>query len=263
MDIRKHNEAAWDQKVTQSSPWTLPVDEESVARARNGQWSIILTPTKPVPDHWFPGHPDLSGCDILGLASGGGQQGPILAAAGANVTVFDNSPAQLAQDRSVADRDRLTLSTVTGDMADLSCFESASFDLIVHPVSNCFIADPAPVWNEAFRVLRPGGSLLSGMMNPDFYVFDFLKAEKEGLLDVRHPLPYSDVSHLTEAELAAQLDEGEPLEFSHSMDSLVGGQMAAGFRLTGFYEDRFAAEVGDLVSRFMPVCFATKADKPR
>jgi len=35
---------------------------------------------------------------ILGpcLASGGGQQGPVLAAAGAHVTVFDNSPRQLA-----------------------------------------------------------------------------------------------------------------------------------------------------------------------
>lgn len=261
MDIRKYNEKAWDQQVAQKSPWTLPADRESIAKARMGQWSLILTPVKPVPHSWFPGYPDLTGCKILGLASGGGQQGPILAAAGATVTVFDNSPAQLAQDRSVADRDNLQLTTVLGDMANLSCFADASFDLIFHPVSNCFIPDPEPVWREAFRVLKPGGSLLSGFMNPDYYVFDYQKAEQENLLDARHPLPYNDLSDLTKTELATQLEDGDPLEFSHCMDTLVGGQMAAGFHLLGFYEDRFAPGVGDTVSKFMPVCFATRAKK--
>ncbi|MBU8869896.1 MAG: class I SAM-dependent methyltransferase [Gemmatimonadales bacterium] len=262
LDIRKYNEKAWDKKVTENSPWTLPVDKELVAKARKGQWSIVLTPVKPVPFGWFPGFPDMTGCKILGLASGGGQQGPILSAAGATVTVFDNSPAQLAQDRLVADRDNLQINTVVGDMTDLSCFDNASFDLIFHPVSNCFIADPEPVWREAFRVLKPGGSLLSGIMNPDYYVFDSQKAEKEGLLEVRHPLPYSDMNHLTKSELSTQFKEREALEFSHTMETLVGGQIEAGFQLTGFYEDRFGPEVGDTVSQFMPVCFATKVHKP-
>jgi len=262
LDIRKHNEKAWDKKVHDKSPWTLPANPELVAKAREGQWSLILTPVKPVPNSWFPGFPDLTGCKILGLASGGGQQGPILAAAGASVTVFDNSPAQLAQDRMVAERDNLQITTTLGDMKDLSCFDDASFDLIFHPVSNCFIADPEPVWREAFRVLKPGGSLLSGIMNPDFYIFDFQKIEKEGLLDVQNPLPYSDVNHLSKLELAAHLKDGEPLEFSHTMDTLVGGQIAAGFQLTGFYEDRFGPQVEDPISRFMPVCFATRAHKP-
>lgn len=253
---------AWDKQVLENSPWTLPVDQYLVARAKKGDWSVILTPVKPVPTNLFPGFPDLAGCQILGLACGGGQQGPILAAAGATVTVFDNSTAQLAQDRLVAVRDNLQITTVAGDMSNLSCFDSDSFDLIFHPVSNCFISDPAPVWKEAFRVLKPGGSLLSGIMNPDYYVFDFHKAEKEGLLEVRHPLPYSDVSHLTKSELAAHLEGEEPLEFSHTMDSLVGGQLDVGFQLIGFYEDRYAPEAGDVVSQFMPVCFATRARKP-
>ncbi len=101
MDIRKHKEGAWDKRVNDQCLWTLPVDSGTVAKAKEGHWSIILTPEKPVPDSWFPGFPDLTGCNILGLASGGGQQGPILAAAGGTVTVFDNSPAQLAQDRFV------------------------------------------------------------------------------------------------------------------------------------------------------------------
>ncbi len=244
------------------SPWTLPVDPELVAKAREGQWSIILTPSRPVPQNWFPGFPDLTGCEILALASGGGQQGPILAAAGATVTVFDNSPAQLEQDRLVAERDSLKISTVQGDMSDLSCFDNARFDLIFHPVSNCFTADPEPVWREAFRVLKPGGSMLSGIMNPDYYVFDFQKAENEGLLEVRHHLPYNDLSNRTKSELSSQLKDREALEFSHSMDTLVGGQIAAGFHLTGFYEDRFGPEAEDTVSQFMPVCFATRANKP-
>ena len=92
-DILLYNRRTWDRQVERGNPWTVPVSSEAVARARNGDWWIVLTPTKPVPSDWFP---PLVGLDVLCLASGGGQQGPILAAAGANVTVFDNSPARLA-----------------------------------------------------------------------------------------------------------------------------------------------------------------------
>ncbi len=104
--------------------------------------------------------------DILCLASGGGQQAPILAAAGANVTVFDNSPAQLRQDALVAQREGLPLRTVQGDMRDLSAFGDDSFDLIFHPVSNIFVPEVRPVWRECYRVVRPGGVLLMGTLNP-------------------------------------------------------------------------------------------------
>jgi SAM-dependent methyltransferase len=130
---------------------------------------------------------------VLCLASGGGQQGPILAAAGARVTVFDNSPQQLAQDRHVARRDRADLATVEGDMRDLSAFADASFDLIVHPTSNLFVPDVRPVWRECFRVLRPGGVLLAGFCNPILYLFDQELAD-DGVLQVRHALPYSDLT---------------------------------------------------------------------
>ena len=112
-DILSYNRRAWDRQVERGNPWTVPVSPEVIARARRGDWSIVLTPTKPVPADWFS---PLEGLDVLCLASGGGQQGPILAAAGANVTVFDNSPAQLAQDRLVAETEGLTLETVQGDI---------------------------------------------------------------------------------------------------------------------------------------------------
>jgi len=150
------NQAGWDRRVEAADVWTRPVSAEAVARARQGDWSVVLTPNRPVPPAWFG---EVADRDILCLASGGGQQGPILAAAGARVTVFDASPRQLAQDQAVALRDGLPLRTVQGFMHDLSAFEDASFDLIFHPVSNCFAPEIAPVWRECARVLRRGGAL--------------------------------------------------------------------------------------------------------
>ena len=89
-DILTYNRQAWDRQVERGNPWTVPVGQEELARAGNGDWRIVLTPTKPVPSAWFP---PLVGLDVLCLASGGGQQGPILAAAGANVTVFETAPS--------------------------------------------------------------------------------------------------------------------------------------------------------------------------
>src|SRR4051794_28259187 len=118
MDIRELNKALWDKEVDKGSKWTQPVPPEVIARARKGEFSLLLTPSLPVPKAWFPPLPKTK---VLCLASGGGQQGPVLAAAGAEVTVLDNSPRQLAQDRMVAERDELSLRTVEGDMRNLSC----------------------------------------------------------------------------------------------------------------------------------------------
>src|SRR3954453_11649515 len=114
-DVLGYNRRAWDRQVDGGNRWTVPVGPEEVARARRGDWRIVLTPARPVPADWFP---SLLGLDVLCLAGGGGQQGPILAAAGANVTVLDNSPEQLAQDRGVADREGLALETGGGERGD-------------------------------------------------------------------------------------------------------------------------------------------------
>ncbi len=258
MNIRDYNRAAWDQEVRRGNKWTLPVSSEVIANARKGNWHIVLTPTKPVPVEWFP---RIDGSDILCLASGGGQQGPILAAAGAKVTVLDNSPMQLQQDRFVADRESLTIRTVEGDMADLSMFSDESFDLIVHPVSNTFVPDVRVVWTEAFRVLKKGGVLLSGFMNPAIYLFDYELADSTGVLKVKYSLPYSDETDLEEKERTARIEDGSPLEFSHTLDDLIGGQLDAGFVITGFYEDGHNTEENEPLDAFMPICIATRAVK--
>jgi len=254
MDVRAYNREKWDLQVEHGNPWTIPSSPERIAAARKGEWSVLLTEQKSVPRDWFP--QDLHGVDILCLASGGGQQGPVLAAAGANVTVFDNSPRQLEQDRMVARRDGLVLITVEGDMRDLSVFADGSFDLIFHPVSNVFCPEVRPVWREAYRVLRPGGALLAGFGNPAVYIFDTSKAEK-GIFEVKYHLPF-DATQLTEEERLSEFPGDSPLEFSHSLEEQIGGQLEAGFILTGLYEDQQNSPLG----QFMPAYIATRAIKP-
>jgi len=259
MDVRKYNRDAWNQKAAEGNQWTVPVSHEVIERARDGVWEVLLTPTRPVPRDWFP---NLQGADVLCLASGGGQQGPILATAGANVTVFDNSNAQLERDRDVAEREGLTLATVEGDMRDLSVFAAESFDLVFHPCSNCFVPEILPIWQECFRVLRSGGSLLAGFVNPIRYIFDDERMEN-GSLEVRHAIPYSDLASLTEKERQeAVVGPGQPMEFGHSLEDQIGGQITAGFLVCGFFEDRCGPEIDDPISRYLPTLIATRAIRP-
>lgn len=255
MDTQAFNQTAWDEEVSRGNQWTVPVTPEAIEAARQGRWRIVLTPTKPIPDQWIP---DLPGLDVLCLASGGGQQGPILAAAGANVTVLDNSPRQLGQDRTVAERESLTLTTVQGDMARLDMFSEGQFDLIVHPCSNCFVEDILPVWREAFRVLRPQGTLLAGICNPVEFLFDEHPRPGEELT-VRHAIPFADTRDLSESELRDKIARKEPLTFAHTLTDQIGGQLDAGFVITGFYEDTMPDSP---LSDYIPTCIATRAVKP-
>jgi len=157
----------------------------------------------------------------------------------------------------VARREGLTLTTVEGDMCDLSVFEDASFDLIVHPTSNLFTPDVRPVWREAHRVLRKGGVLLAGFCNPVLYLFDQELAD-QGVFQVRHRLPYSDLTSLSEAERSVYIAEGQPLEFGHTLTDQIGGQLDAGFVLTGFYEDVWP---GTPLNEFTPTYIATRSVK--
>ena len=256
IDPVAHNRAAWDRQVEQDNEWTRPVGPDVIARARNGDWSIVLIGYEQVPRDWFPA--EMRGIDVLALASGGGQQVPVLAAAGANVTSFDNSPNQLARDREVAERDGLEIRTEQGDMRDLSRFAAASFDLVYHPVSNLFAPEILPVWRECYRVLRPGGALLAGFINPDLYIFDVDALDNRGEFVVRHSLPYADLTHLSQEERERVFGVDAPVEYSHTMADQIGGQLAAGFVITHFVE---APHQSSITSKYMPGYFATRAVK--
>ena len=258
VDIHAYNRAAWNNEVALGNAWTVPVDRETIDSARAGEFRLYITPTRPVPTAWLPSK--LTDVSTLCLAGGGGQQGPLLAAAGARVTVFDNSDRQLEQDRVVARRYGLQIETVQGDMADLSRFDDQCFDLIVHPPSNVYVPDVRPVWREAYRVLAPGGTLIAAFDSPIRHIFDTELAER-GVLKVRHSLPYSDLKSLTPEELSERLHRREPLAFGHLWEDQIGGQIDAGFVIAGFYEDRFAPSDRDALSRYLPTFAVTRAIK--
>ena len=255
MDIAEFNRKAWDRAVGLKNRLTIPVTSDEIARARAGEWTVFTTPRRPVPRDWFG---DLKEADVLALASGGGKQGPILAAAGAIVTVFDISPLQLEQDRMVALRDQLEITTVQGDMTNLEQFSSESFDLILLPCSNNHVEDLRPLWREAFRVLRSGGILISGFCHPIMFAIDE-KLERSGIAQIKHKVPYSDTASRTDAEKAQMLEAGIAFQFGHTLEDQIGGQLRAGFVITDYYDD--CAFEGDLLSTFLPPLGATRAQK--
>jgi len=254
INVRDYNRYAWNRQVDNNNKFTLPVDPQTVAAARKGEFSVLLTETKSVPLEWFP---PFQGLNLLGLACGGGQQGPVFAALGANVTIFDNSSAQLERDQQVAIREGLHIHTVEGDMRNLSVFADETFDLIFHPVSNVFCPEVRPVWRESFRVLRLGGLLLAGFANPIYYMFG-THADEQETLQVKYAIPYSDLKDMEPEELDICIEEGIPLEFGHSLTDLIAGQTDAGFAITGFYEDICPDSP---LSKYHPAYIATRAFK--
>ncbi|MDE5951172.1 MAG: class I SAM-dependent methyltransferase [Acetatifactor sp.] len=253
MSYIDENSKIWDKRVEKNDKWSVPVSSEIISQAREGTWSIVLTPTKPVPKDWFPD--SLAGKKILCLASGGGQQGPVLAALGADVTVFDNSKKQLEKDEFVAARDNLRIKTVQGNMQDLSVFEDESFDCIIHPWSNGYVDDVRPVWKECARVLKKNGLLLAGFGNPIEYIFNVGKLEK-GILSVENTIPYADIEHMDDPETRAVVEEDGYI-WSHTLEDQIQGQIEVGFAIIGFYEDTGWS----VLNKYINSSIATKAIK--
>lgn len=257
-DVLRHNQRAWDALAARGCAWTRPVDGATVAAARRGEFDIHLrlTPTRRVPDAWLPR--PLAGARILCLACGGGQQAPLLAAAGAEVTVFDLSPAQLDADRGVAAREGLRLRAVQGSMDDLSAFADESFDVVFNPVSVTYVPEVRPVFRECARVLRPGGGLLFAAPWPHIYLFEGAAWDR-GELRAANRLPFRSTDELDGEQAAAFMGGDRPMEHSHTMEALLGGQLEAGFVIAGFYEDGEDEAVDDPLRAFCSKYFATRA----
>ncbi len=139
-----------DEWVDGGWEWGRPIDHETFERARQGHWNMLLSPTKPVPHGWFG---DLKGAKVLGLACGGGQQMPLFAALGAQCTVLDYSARQLESEAMVARREGYEIRMIRADMTEPIQLEDESFDLIFHPVSNCYVEHVDPIWRECCRRL--------------------------------------------------------------------------------------------------------------
>jgi len=270
MDIPKFSELTQDNYtgfnarminkwIDEEQYWGPVTSHEDFIKAQSGDWDVSLA-FDTVPKEWFLPYIDLQanrldGTAILGLAAGGGQQMPILAAAGANCTVMDYSDSQLACERQVAQREGYEINLVKADMTKRFPFEDNSFNLIFHPVSNHFIEDIDHVWNECRRVLKPGGVLLAGMYNSIVYMFD--DPEEEPPV-ARFKLPWNPLRNRALYESYVEPDGDENLTFSHSLEESIGGQLKAGLTLTNLTEAR---EPNCLLSTYTPIYFSTRAIK--
>lgn len=152
--IETHNRQAWNRLVDQQSWLTSAAADERFA-----------DPLRSVDGLGWLGT-SIAGQRVLCLAAGGGRQGPLYAAAGGHVTVLDISDAMLELDRAVAQQRRLSLRLVQGSMSDLSMFQPQEFDLVIQPVSTCYVRDILNVFQQIARVLRPQGLYISQHKSP-------------------------------------------------------------------------------------------------
>jgi len=258
IDYTKINSKAIDKWVEQGWEWSIPISNEVYTEAQSGKWEVVLTPTKPVPHEWFLPflkNERLDSVSLLGLASGGGQQMPIFSAIGSDCTVLDYSDKQLENERMVAQRENYKINIVKADMTKRLPFEDGSFDIIFHPVSNVYVEDVYHVWNECYRVLRPGGILLAGMDNGfNFIVEDFTVRP----MVISGKLPYNPLKN--PEQMKHSLDEDDSIQFSHTLEDQIGGQLKAGFIITDVYED-FDNDP-DAIADGIPSYWASRAVKP-
>lgn len=242
------NSKAVDSWVESGWEWATPISHETYLEALDGKWDMLLTPLKNVPHTWFN---DLKGAKVLGLASGGGQQMPIFNAAGAKCTVMDYSQKQLDQDAMVAKRENYNIEIVKSDMTKRFPFEDEQFDLIFNPVSNIFVHEIQNMWNECYRVLKKGGILLTGFSNDINYIID------ESETRIVEELPFNPLKNKRLYDSLMSRDGA--LEFSHTIEEQIQGQLDLGFTMTNIYSDLNSE--GYLKEKNIPTFYATRCIK--
>ena len=215
-----HNARAWDRLAEGLAPLARPAADEAFADPRT--W---LGSGGSAGRSWLPDR--LDGLEVLCLAAGGGKHGPLYAAAGARVTVIDLSSAMLDLDRQVARERRIDMEILQGSMDDLSMLAAARYDLVIHPVSTCYVPDVRRVFTEVARITKPGGRYVSQHKTPAS-----LQASAEPTAGGRYALTRPQTSgEPLPPEPPSRLRETGTQEFIHSLTSLLGGICAAGFTI--------------------------------
>lgn len=230
-----HNRRAWDDMVAKHQRFTRPAPDED-----------FVDPLGKVdPLGWLGG--DIRGKRLLCLAAGGGKHGPLYASAGAIVTVLDISPAMLELDRQVAAERRIELTTIAGSMDDMPMFAAGSFDLVIHPVSTCYVPRIEPVYREVARVTRAGGLYISQHKTPTSLQAEVTpSAHGYELIE-----PYYRNGPLPPVVGSPHREEGT-LEYLHRWEELLGLMCRAGFAIEDLVEPVHAkpdAERGSFASR--------------
>lgn len=248
MEYQKINSQTIDKWCEEGWQWGIPVTHEEYIQALEGNWKVYLTPTKAVPHEWFG---ELKEKKVFGLASGGGQQIPIFTALGAKCTVLDYSSKQCESERLVAQRESYTVEILQEDMTKPLPFADNTFDLIFHPVSNCYVEDVRSIFKECYRVLKPDGILLCGL---DIGINYLVDDDEEKIIN---SFPFNPLKN--EEQMKQLLESDGGVQFSHTLEEQIGGQLAAGFLLTHLYEDTNGE--GRLHQLNIPSFIATRAIK--
>ncbi|NMA22385.1 MAG: class I SAM-dependent methyltransferase [Spirochaetales bacterium] len=229
----EQNAKAWDRLVSKGNIWTDGCTAEQIELARSGVLDMVLSPFKRVKQEWLG---DVKGKKILALACGGGQQAILLSLAGAEVTVLDASEKQLEQDRIYAKQLGLDITLIRHDMRDLSVFDDESFDMVYNPTSTCYIDEVRPMYAHVFRILKPNTHFLTSITNPVLYLFDEQKALKNKL-KIKYTIPYSALKSPSKRQVQKLLNNNSTIEFSHTLNDLLGGITDSGFLIQDIYSD--------------------------
>ena len=217
--LHDHNRRAWDSLVRHRQRHTRPADDAEFA-----------APLAAVDGVGWLG-PSITGWRVLCLAAGGGRQSALFAAAGAEVTVVDLSPEMLALDRQVAEERNLSVRTVEASMDDLGMLPPAGFDLVVQPVSTCYVPDVAAVYRQVARLVVPGGLYISQHKQPASLQAD-TRPSAGGYELVE---PYYRSGPLPAVDDSPHREPGT-LEFLHRWEELLGGLCRAGFVIEDLFE---------------------------
>ena len=153
-EILRINRRVYDAMADAKQPLCRPATEEELAN-----------PLATVDASGWLGS-SIAGKNVLCLAAGGGRQSSLYAAAGASVTVVDLSGAMLELDRRVAAERGYPLRLLETSMEDLSMLRDGEFDIVIQPVSSCYVPRIQPVFAEVARVTRPGGLYISQHKQP-------------------------------------------------------------------------------------------------
>jgi SAM-dependent methyltransferase len=250
--IAKANARAWDAEAANGHQWTVPLTDDEFREAAQAGFPVSLTGSRHIPASWFG---DLAGRRVLCIACGGGQQTVLLAARGAIVTSLENSRQQLQRDIDTCAKFGLEMTAVEGSMDDMHSLSASAFDVVVLGLGAQFVTDLKPVFAHVRRVLTTDGFFVGAFVNPVCYVFDW-EAHTQGRLEVRHRVPYSDLTSLPEAERLHLFPRDAPLEFGHSLEEIIGGLAAEGLSINGYLEE---FDAGDQMGEYFPSFFALRA----
>lgn len=216
--ILDHNARAWDRLAADRAALAQPAADQAFADPRGWLGGGGVGGRS-----WLPER--LDGLEVLCLAAGGGKHGPLYAAAGARVTVLDLSPAMLELDRQVARERRIDLAVVQGSMDDLSMLGVGRFDLVIHPVSTCYVPDVGRVFREVARVTKAGGLYVSQHKAPSS-LQAATEADPNGRYELRFPVTRGEP---LPPEPPSRLREAGTHEFIHPLSTVLGGICTAGF----------------------------------